>query len=132
MPVRTTWLDRIDSGRKGSGARRSRMTNSTQNKAEKSSSPMIGADAQGNRTPPEVSASSSDTAATIISRLPSTSSLCGRVTLGRSLSTALLIQKASKPSGILIQKISDQWKYCDRKPPSTGPEIAAVIHMKLR
>ncbi len=132
VPVRTTWLDSIFSGRNGSGAVRSRTTNSAQSAADNTDSPMIGADSQGKRTPPEVSASSSDTAAAIINTLPRMSSLCGRATLGNVLSTALAISKASRPSGMLIQKITVQWEYSDRKPPSTGPEIAAVIHITLR
>jgi hypothetical protein len=33
---------------------------------------------------------------------------------------------------MLIQKITDQCEYSDRKPPRIGPAIAALIHITLR
>src|ERR1035441_3462393 len=101
------------SGKNGSGAHNSRVANTTHSAAESANSPRIGAELQGKRVPPEVSASKSAIAAATIKRLPSMSSLCGRAWRGSRLSASRLARKGKKKSGMFIQKKREQFRYSD-------------------
>ena len=68
-----------------------------------------------------------DTLAATISIAPITSSRCGRSCRGSRRSSTLVTSSAAMPSGMLSQKIADQWIYSERKPPSAGPEAPAVV-----
>ena len=73
------------------------------------------AEIQSKRRPPQDSASSSATAAAIISAAPITSSWCLRGRNGTRLNTFEVMPSAARPSGRLIQKISDQSRCCGRE-----------------
>src|SRR6516165_8159342 len=60
---------------------------------------------------------------------PIKSSWCGRSLRGSRRSVRSLITRATKPSGTLIQKISDQCSWSVRNPPSIGPRMLALMNM---
>ena len=68
-----------------------------------------------------------DTLAATTSSAPIRSSRCGRSKRGRRRSSRHVTSNASKSSGILSQKIADQCRVSDRKPPSAGPQAPAVV-----
>ena len=68
-----------------------------------------------------------DELAAMISAAPRKSSLCGRSCRGRPRSSVNVIATARMPSGMFIQKITDQCRYSAMKPPSAGPKAPAVV-----
>ena len=78
VAVRTIGLASTDSGRNGSGAVASRQANPAQSSAEPANNPSTCQLSHGKRTPPQVSASISATAADTINAAPGRSSACLR------------------------------------------------------
>ena len=68
-----------------------------------------------------------DELAAMISAAPRKSSLCGRSCRGRRRSSVSVSTIASRPSGMFIQKITDQCRYSAMTPPSAGPQAPAVV-----
>ena len=63
----------------------------------------------------------------MISAAPRKSSLCGRSWRGSRRSRVSVSTIARMPSGMFIQKITDQCRYCEMAPPSAGPQAPAVV-----
>ena len=67
------------------------------------------------------------TLADMMSDAPRKSSLCFCSWRGSRLSSVSTRNSAMIPIGMLIQKITFQWKYSARNPPNAGPHAPAVV-----
>ena len=65
--------------------------------------------------------------AAMIEAAPIKSRRCGRSKRGSRRSRDDVMASAVRPSGILSQKIADQWTYCAMNPPSAGPHAPDVV-----
>ena len=115
--VRTTGLASTRSGTRGSAASLMRRAKSAHITIEAQMSAANQNEPLPMAAPSPLSASMSKVVASAMRIAPRMSSRCGRSWRGSLRNSLFVMAKARRPSGTLIQKIADQWKFCARKPP---------------